>query len=100
MWCTSCTGAVSMVLLASDLVDVNAAFVADQVHHPAVRAHLEAIERALRGKHRMAGKLPEHRGDHLFGAQRLAAGDAVEDCGRVEDTRGAGPGREVEARGE
>src|SRR6266568_7871606 len=68
-------------------------FLLHHVDDPAVGAHLESIERAGRGEHRVTGQSGEHVADHLFGAQRLAAADAGEDRGLVEHTwlaRGSG----------
>src|SRR5258706_13722361 len=62
-------------------------FLLHHVDDPAVGAHLQSIERAWRGEHRMPGELGEHVADHLLGAERLAATDAAEDRRLVENTR-------------
>ena len=78
----------------SDVTDVDAALVLHQVDDAAVGAHLQPVERAGRGEHRMPGELRRAcRRSSSRVPERLAARDAVDDRRLVEHARLLAPRR-------
>lgn len=68
------------------------------VHHATIGTHLQTLQFALALEHRMSRQFTEHIVDHLFGAERFAAGDAIERLGLIEHNLGLALLSEQEAR--